>query len=391
MRPERWPVSWWTALTPVGQDMVLVALLLGYGVTTLREQPLWERSTNPEIALVLTLTSVPLLFRRRWPAAVMIVIVATLIADGHAGIRVLLGSILGLLVATYSVGDLASRIGRALGAGCSGGVALAGLVLWLADPKEQISVILVIGLAMASALLVGDHVRSRRDYLTAVEARAARLERERAQTRQLATEQERTRIARELHDVVAHHVSAIAIQAGSARAVRARDPVGAAEALDPIEAAARQALTELSRLLGVLRRGGAAPREPEPGLDQLDRLLDQARRAGHHVDLVVSGDRRPLPSGVDLSAYRIVQEAMTNVLKHARGAPVEVRLGFAGGEVSIEVTDRGGVAVAPTAEGTGHGLIGMRERVAVFGGRLDAGPAPGGGFRVAASLPVEGA
>jgi signal transduction histidine kinase len=391
MRGERWPVSWWTAITPVGQDMVLVALLLGYGLTTLRDQPQWGQNTDLEIALILSLTSVPLLFRRRWPTAVMIVIVATLVAFGHAGIKVLLGSIFGLLVATYSVGDLASRVGRALGAGCSGGVALAGLVFWLADPKEEISVILVIGLAMATALLVGDHVRSRRDYLTAVEARAARLEREREQTRQLATEQERTRIARELHDVVAHHVSAIAIQAGSARAIRGRDPVGAAEALDPIEAAARQALTELSRLLGVLRRGAAAPREPEPGLDQLDRLLDQARRAGHHVDLVVSGDRRPLPSGLELSAYRIVQEAMTNVLKHARGAAVEVRLGFAGRELSIEVTDGGGVAVAPAADGHGHGLIGMRERVAVFGGRLDAGPAPGGGFRVAASLPVEGA
>jgi signal transduction histidine kinase len=249
----------------------------------------------------------------------------------------------------------------------------------------------VIGLAMATALLAGDHVRSRRVYLAGVEARAARLEREREQTRQLATEQERARIARELHDVVAHHVSAIAIQAGSGRAVRARDPTAAAEALDPIEAAARQALTELSRLLGVVRRVDAAPREPEPGLDQLDRLLDQARRAGHRVDLVVSGERRPLPSGVELSAFRIVQEAMTNVLKHARGAPVEVWLGFARGELSIEVADRGGVAVAPAAEGTGHGLIGMRERVAMFGGRLDAGPAPDGGFRVSASLPLEDA
>jgi signal transduction histidine kinase len=388
MKPERWPVSWWAALTPPGQDAVLIVLFLGYGLAALLKQP-YLVAFDPGTALLLVLTTVPLLLRRRWPTAIMIVVVASLIAVGHVGVRVVLGSILALLVATYAVGELASRLGRAVGAGCSGGVALAGLIAWLSDPRAEISVILVSGLAMATALLIGYHVRARRDYLAAVEARAARLEREREQAEALATEQERTRIARELHDVVAHHVSAIAIQAGSARAVRARDPTAAAEALEPIEAAARQALTELSRLLGVLRRGDAAPREPEPGMDQLDRLLDRARGAGHRVDLVVSGDRRPLPPAVELSAYRIVQEAMTNVLKHARGAAVEVRLGFTARELSIEVTDGGGAAVATAAGGTGHGLIGMRERVAVFGGRLDAGPAPGGGFRVSAHLPLE--
>jgi len=381
-------VSWWAALTPLGQDAVLIGLLLGYGLSTLWERP-GERFDDPSTVGLLVLTTVPLALRRRWPTPVMIVVVAASIAAGHVGIRVLLGSIVALLIATYAVGDLASRLGRALGAGSSAGVALAGLAAWLAEPQSEKSVILVIGLAMATALLIGYHVRARRTYLAEVEARAERLERERAQAEELAAEHERARIARELHDVVAHHVSAIAIQAGSARTVRARDPTAAAEALDHIEAAARQALTELSRLLGVLRRGDAAPREPEPGLGQLERLLGQARGAGHRVDLVVCGEQRPLPSGVDLSAYRIVQEAMTNVLKHARGAAVEVELGFARRELSIQVTDEGGVAVAPAAEGTGHGLIGMRERVAVFGGRLDAGPAPGGGFRVSAHLPLE--
>jgi signal transduction histidine kinase len=388
MRPERWPVSWWTALTPVGQDAVLVVLFLGYGLAALLSRPNLV-DAGPGTALLLLLTTAPLFSRRRWPTAVMVVVVAALIAAGGAGVRVVLGSVMALLVATYAVGDLAGRLGRAVAAGCSGGVALAGLVAWLADPRAEISAILVIGLAMATALLAGGQVRARRDYVAAVEARAARLEREREQARELATEQERARIARELHDVVAHHVSVIAIQAGSARTVRARDPTAAAEALDPIEAAARQALNELSRLLGVLRRGDTAPREPEPRLNELDRLLDQARAAGHRVDLVVSGERRPLPAGVELSAYRIVQEAMTNVLKHAPGAAVEVRLGFAGGELSIEVTDRGGVAVPPSAEAAGHGLIGMRERVAVFGGRLDARPTRDGGFRVSAQLPVE--
>ncbi|HXM56115.1 MAG TPA: sensor histidine kinase [Candidatus Dormibacteraeota bacterium] len=380
-------MSWWAALTPLGQDAVLIVLLLGYGLITLGERP--DLQLQSPTVVLLALTTVPLVLRRRWPTAVMVVVVAASIVAGPAGIRVLLGSILALLIATYAVGDLGSPMGRTLGAGCSAGVALAGLAGWLAEPGSERSVILVIGLAMATALLIGYHVRARRIYLAEVEARAARLEREREQAEELAAEQERARIARELHDVVAHHVSAIAIQAGSARAVRARDPTAAAEALDPIGAAARQALTELSRLLGVLRRGDAAPREPEPGLDQLDRLLDRARSAGHPVDLVISGRRRPLPSGVELSAYRIVQEAMTNVLKHARGAPVEVTLGFCDAELAIDVVDGGGATATPEAGGAGHGLIGMRERVAVFGGRLDAGPTAAGGFRVSARLPVE--
>ena len=381
-------MSWWAALTPLGQDAVLIVLLLGYGLATLWGRPEPE-ADDSWMAVLLVLTTAPLVLRRRWPTAVMIVVVAASIAAGHGGIRLLLGSILALLIATYAVGDVASPLGRALGAGCCAGVALVGLGRWLAEPESEASVILVIGLAMATALMVGYHVRARRAYLAEVEARADRLEREREQAEELAAEQERARIARELHDVVAHHVSAIAIQAGSARAVRARDPTAAAEALAPIEASARQALTELSRLLGVLRRGDTAPRQPEPGLDQLDRLLSEARGAGHPVDLVISGRRRPLPSGVELSAYRIVQEAMTNVRKHARGAPVEITLRFAEAELAIDIVDGGGVAVAPGPSGAGHGLIGMRERVAVFGGRLDAGPTPGGGFRVSALLPVE--
>ena len=381
-------MSWWAALTPPGQDAVLIVLLLGYGLSALWGRP-DAQADDLSTAALLVLTTVPLVLRRRWPTAAMVVVVGASIAAGPAGIRVLLGSIVALLIATYAVGDLAGPLGRAVGAGCSAGVALVGLARWLAEPVSEQSVILVIGLAMATALLVGYNVRARRTYLAEVEARAARLEREREQAEELAAEQERARIARELHDVVAHHVSAIAIQAGSARAVRARDTAAAAEALGPIEASARQALTELSRLLGVLRRGDTAPREPEPGLDQLDRLLSEARSAGHVVDLVVSGRRRPLPSGVELSAYRIVQEAMTNVRKHARGAPVEVALRFGDAELAIDVVDGGGVAVASDAGGTGHGLIGMRERVAVFGGRLDAGPTPAGGFRVSAHLPVE--
>jgi signal transduction histidine kinase len=230
--------------------------------------------------------------------------------------------------------------------------------------------------------LAGVFVRSRRQA-AALAARSAALERQAEQ----AAAAERARIARELHDIVAHHLSVVVLHAAGARAAGGADPQTLAE----IEESGRQALTETRRLFGVLREPGAeVGRAPQPGIGELPALAGRLRAAGLEVSLSIDGDHTTLPSAVNVSAYRIVQEALTNVLKHAGPARAEVTVGCADSAVTIEVTDDGRGNLAPlTGEvGGGQGLTGMRERVEVFGGELQAGPRPGGGFTVRARLPV---
>jgi signal transduction histidine kinase len=215
--------------------------------------------------------------------------------------------------------------------------------------------------------------------------RSQRLERERA----LAVAQERTRIARELHDVIAHALSAIVVQAGAGERVSRTRPEQAEETLRLIQQIGRQSLSEMSRLVGVLRQGGEEiGLEPQRGLRQLDALLQDTRNAGLPVELHIAGPQRPLPPGLDLSAYRIVQEALTNARKHAGQARAVVTLRYTVTAIVIEVTDDGAGAAAANGGGGGHGLIGMRERAAIFGGKLEAGPRPAGGFSVRATLPI---
>jgi signal transduction histidine kinase len=218
--------------------------------------------------------------------------------------------------------------------------------------------------------------------------RAAQLEREHAAEARRAVVEERTRIARELHDVVAHRVSLMTVQAGAAKTVAADDPEGASQAMQAVETAGRQALDELRHLLGVLRPEAEAEElGPQAGLADVPRLVEQSRAAGLDVTLTMDGEPADLPARVDLSAYRIVQEALTNALKHAGpGARTEVRLHTDDHRVDIEVLDDGRGATMLT--GSGHGIIGMRERALLLGGRLDAGLRPGGGFQVVARLPV---
>lgn len=218
--------------------------------------------------------------------------------------------------------------------------------------------------------------------------RAAQLERERAAEARRAVVEERTRIARELHDVVAHRVSLMTVQAGAAKTVAADDPEGASQAMEAVEKAGRQALDELRHLLGVLRpEAEAEALGPQPGLADVPRLVDQLRAAGLDVSLAMDGAQVDLPARVDLSAYRIVQEALTNALKHAGpGARTRVRLHTNNRGVDIEVLDDGrGVTILT---GAGQGIIGMRERALLLGGRFDVGPRPGGGFQVVAHLPI---
>jgi signal transduction histidine kinase len=244
---------------------------------------------------------------------------------------------------------------------------------------------------LVTLLLLGEAVRSRRAWLTEVRERLARAEAEREREAARRVEQERLRIARELHDVMAHTISVITVQAGVAADVLAVAPDEARQALGTIRAASREAMAELQATVGVLRDGDgqAAPRGPTPGLAQLDGLLEVARRAGLRVETEVAGNPRPLPPAVDLTAYRIVQESLTNVVRHAQATTAIVAVRYEPEGVVIEVCDDGrGAAGGPAAGQSGYGLAGMAERVAAVGGRLQAGPRPAGGFRVWSSLPA---
>jgi signal transduction histidine kinase len=245
---------------------------------------------------------------------------------------------------------------------------------------------------LAAAWTLGEGVRQRRVHAAELEDRAARLEREREEKARQAVIQERLRIARELHDVVAHSLSVIGIQAGAARLVLDADPhpTRVREAVAAIEATANHAMAEMRRALGILRAtdGSGAALAPLPGLGQLPALLDQLRSAGLPVDLTVTGTPRPLATSIDLSLYRIVQEALTNALKHARATRAEVVVGYGAQAVTVEVTDDGRGPSPSVARSHGAGTIGMRERVALFGGELQVGPRAQGGYAVRVCLPT---
>jgi signal transduction histidine kinase len=290
-----------------------------------------------------------------------------------------------LFAAAYSLGAHASprraAAGFILAAPVVAEISHRGLGLAFNSDGSAADVILAL-LQLVAFLLVGVLVRARRQAVS-LAARSAALERQAEE----ATAAERARIARELHDIVAHHLSVIVLQAAGARA--SGRPAEAT--LEKIENSARQALSETRRLLGVVRDpAGEAGLAPQPGIGELDALAASVRAAGLPVNLVISGDPAALPATVEVSVYRIVQEALTNVLKHAGQARADVTIGCAQETVTIEVTDNGTAEPAPLATAGGHGLAGMRERAAVFGGELRAGPRPGGGFAVLARLPLGG-
>ncbi|MGW6687527.1 DUF7134 domain-containing protein [Streptomyces sp. NPDC054961] len=250
----------------------------------------------------------------------------------------------------------------------------------------------------ALAWVLGDSLRTRRAYYAQLVERNQRLEKERAAQAQVAVAAERARIARELHDVVAHNVSVMVVQADGAAYVMDAAPEQAKEALQTISGTGRLALAEMRRLLGVLRTGEPQESEdyvPQPDVEQIDVLVEQVRAAGLAVDFAVEGTPRALPSGLELTAYRIVQEALTNTRKHAGpDAKASVRLVYFDDGLGLLVEDDGRGAAHELyqdggADGAGHGLIGMRERIGMVGGTLDAGPRPGGGFRISALLPLK--
>jgi signal transduction histidine kinase len=344
--------------------------------------------------LLLLLESLPLVVRRRYPLAVVLVILAA--TTVHIAIIPEGGELragLGPLVALYTAGE---RIERRLSAGIL--VAMMAVValqlLGRGAFSEIIQSLLQTELIFGVAWLLGIASRMRGIYTRTLEEQTRLLAREREEQALRAVMEERERIARELHDAVTHHVSVIVIQAGGALRALDRRPDQARAALEAIDTTGRQALTDMRRMLGILGEAdaGGASAEPMPGLDRLGDLIEQVRSAGLAVELSVQGERRRLDPGLELSAYRIIQEGLTNSLKHAGGGRARVTIRYATDALELSIDDERGVAVSEPMEAAhaGRGLVGMRERVAMFGGTFDARPTPTG-FRVTASLPVAAA
>ena len=267
-------------------------------------------------------------------------------------------------------------------------IGVISLQVFLPGVRMQVPPSVELLLVGMVGLLGGLATRQRQAQARLQEERAQRLELERDLAAQIAVVEERTRIARELHDVVAHSVSLIVVQAGAARMVRGQPPRAVA-ALRQVEASGRQALEELRHLVGLLGSDQESDLAPQPGLAQLENLAATVSSAGLPVQVRVTGSRRELSPGLDLTAYRIIQEALTNTLKHAPGASAEVHVDFRNGELGVEVIDTGGQTEPVNAPPGGHGLTGMRERVAVYRGHLETGPRAEGGFIVRARLPLE--
>lgn len=350
---------------------------------------------TPEAASVvlMVLGAAVLVLRRRNPMAVLaatgaLAIVEFVLVDPPAPV------VMSAVIALYTVAATTDRPTTWRVGLLTMSVLAASAMLFGASPwysQENLGVFAWTGMAGAA----GDAVRSRRAFVDAIRERAERAERTREEEARRRVAEERLRIARDLHDVVAHHIALVNVQAGVAAHVMDKRPDQAKEALAHVREASRSALGELRATVGLLRQSGdpEAPTEPAPGLAVLGELVDKVRRAGLPVEVACADRLTPLPAAVDLAAYRVIQEALTNVQKHAGpGAKAEVSVVRVGGTAEVTVLDNGtGRAedAGTAADGGGHGLLGMRERVTALGGTLTAGPRYGGGFRVHAILPVK--
>jgi signal transduction histidine kinase len=384
---------------PLAADL---ALVLGFGIFAVLVTVQAARAGSGQRRLawgLLAVATVALVARRRRPAMVVLVTSAATVAS--VGLGYPLGLIwVAPLLALYT----AAAGGHRRLAVVAGGMMAAVLVGWaLADPElgtpAQVAMAV---LNVALAVATGEVSRGRRDYLAEAERRAIEAERTREETARRRAGEERLRLARDLHDITAHTIAVIAIQAGVAEEALAEGPEPAREAVRAIRASSRQALAELKATVVTLREGEeAATPGPLPGLDRLGELVAMAQRGGVRVELAVSGATRPLPPAVELTAYRIAQEALTNVLRHAQATSATVGLRYARDALQVEVDDDGhrdnGVESAsgrPSEDSdrqirrSGHGLAVMAERAAAIGGHLEAGAKPAGGWRVHAWLPL---
>ncbi len=341
--------------------------------------------------LLLAGSAIPLLFRRRHPlatlaATVLVAFSYDLIGYPSAFYTLPIG------IALWSVVDAGLRwVGVAVAAGVVAAFLAVGVALGRGHVTDLTNALWFAGWLVAS-LVLGEVTRARRAYVEQVEQRAIEAERGREEEARRRASEERIRIARELHDILAHRISSIGVQAGVGAHLFDRDPEQARRALIAINGASREALQELRATLGVLRQvDEPEPRTPSPGLAQLDGVIADAAASGVRLTVAVQGERRELPSGVDLAAYRIIEEALTNVVRHAGAATARIAITYGPAEVEIEVDDDGvGGGQGGSAATGGNGLLGMRERAATLGGELEAGPRPDGGFRIRARLPIRG-
>ncbi|MEU9202352.1 sensor histidine kinase [Streptomyces sp. NPDC048332] len=392
---------------PTGVDSFWAVFLLGLsGMTIVVGDPgLGGRAERIAIVPVVIGLCVVVALRRRAPEKMLLLAIAMGVAQLAFGVRPTVANF-AMLVITFTVATVGERWASRLALACSLCAATLSQLRWPERedvPRgwaESVFLVVVMTVPFVLAWVLGDSMRTRRAYFDQLEERAARLEREREAQSKVAVAAERARIARELHDVVAHNVSVMVVQADGAAYVMDAAPDQARQALETISSTGRQALAEMRRLLGVLRTGdGPETGEyvPQPDVEQIEDLIEQVRAAGLAVDFRIEGTPRTLPSGVELTAYRIVQEALTNTRKHGGpNAGASVRLVYFDDGLGLLVEDDGRGAAHELyedggADGAGHGMIGMRERVGMVGGTLDAGPRPGGGFRISALLPLKAA
>jgi signal transduction histidine kinase len=342
------------------------------------------------VIVVLALGAAPLLVRRIWSLPVFGLVVAVNLAAGLAVHGHALNGA-ALLIALYTVAAMRPRRDACTCAGLLEVTVVTGLLLF-AGGGWWFDAIFASGM-VAAALGLGLYSATRRAYLAELHDRAERLERERDQQGALATAAERTRIAREMHDIVAHNLTVMVTLSEAAIATSAASPERATDLMRKVSATGRRALADTRRLLGVLRPGQDPDEDfqPVPGLAQLDTLIEQVRSAGLDTTLEIRGAAPDVPAGLQLTAYRLVQEALTNTLKHGgTGARASVRLRFQPGELRVDIDDDGAGATAPATASIGSGLIGMQERVHAYGGDVQAGPRSGGGWKVSAQLHLDG-
>ena len=392
----------WLDDHPFLTDLLIMLGLLSLGVSVAwKSVPEGsEQALSPLGWGLIVAMAVPLAWRRRAPVPVLWgVVLATVLfwildfPDQPTGMT--------MLLAFYGVGAYHPRPASIRHLWAAGAVLLAVMVAGVLSSGEDLPVVSIpLGMALVTtAAVLGDNVQSRRQYLVELEHRATSAEARRVAEAERAVADERNRIARELHDVVAHSMSVVVVQAGAARRLLNRNPTQAGEALTTIEETGRESLQEMRRILGVLRTNGADgtgtttdPKlAPAPSLADIGPLAEHCARAGLPVEVEVGGEVRKLAPGLELSAYRVVQESLTNSLKHAGpAATANVRLDYQDETLVVEVTDDGhGAAATPAPDaGRGQGLVGMRERVEAFDGEIEAGPRAGGGFAVTACFPT---
>ena len=416
---------WWRTAAPavwlrrhprIADALLLLPIVVMVAVGTFLDGPHNSRGVERDVdalgAVLIVGTILPVVWRRRAPRLVLAISVACQVPFLALG-YVEHGSGYANLLALYTVAAHCERRQAFVALGWTAAVMFPLLVAGVFYEGEQLPVSVVIAnvIIFATAWLAGDAMRNRRRLVAELRFRAETAERQRDEEARQAVLAERARIAREMHDIVAHSMSVMIVQAGGARRILEKRPDQAAQALASIERTGREAMAEMRRLLGVLREdettattdgtgsgaadegangSGPAPLAPQPGLATVPALVAQWNDAGLPVTLHADALPDEVPASVDVSAYRLVQEALTNVSKHAGPATATVTITADDDRLDIRVEDDGrGAGAAPTA-GTGHGIIGMHERVAVFGGTVTAGPRAGGGWAVHASLPLSG-